>query len=49
MRGHGIAGFPEPTGASFDLTGTGLDTHSASYKAAETACNHILQALDPRG
>lgn len=49
MRTHGISAFPEPAGASFDLTGTHLDTHTPQYKTAEAHCTTILQALDPRG
>jgi hypothetical protein len=49
MRSNGVPGFPEPTGASFNLTGTHLDTHSAQYKAAEARCNSILQAVDSGG
>lgn len=49
MRSHGIPTFPEPTGASFDLAHTNIDSHSPGYKAAETACNQILRALDPPG
>jgi len=43
MRGHGISAFPEPTGASFNLTGTGVDASSAQYKVAQSACNPLLQ------
>lgn len=49
MRTHGINGFPEPKGASFDLPGTNIDSHTPAYKSAEAKCNAILQALDPRG
>jgi len=49
MRSNGVAGFPKPHGASFDLSGTHVDPHSPRYKAAESRCNSILQALDPRG
>jgi hypothetical protein len=49
MRSHGVSGFPEPTGASFDLSGTHLNTHSPRYKAAEAKCDPILQAVDSGG
>lgn len=49
MRSNGVAGFPEPTGASFNLTGTSVNASAPQYKAAQTHCNSILQALDPRG
>lgn len=49
MRAHGVPGFPQPTGASFDMSGTHMDTHSASYKSAEAQCTSILQALDQTG
>jgi len=45
MRSHGIANFPEPEGAGFNVTHAKLDTGTAQYKAAEKACNSILQAI----
>ena len=45
MREHGITNFPEPEGASFNLSHTHVDTKSAQYKAAEKACNPILNAV----
>jgi hypothetical protein len=45
MREHGITNFPEPEGASFNMSHTHVDTHSAQYKAAEKACNPILNAV----
>jgi hypothetical protein len=44
MREHGITNFPEPEGASFNTTHVHLDSGSAQYKAAEKACNPILNA-----
>jgi hypothetical protein len=49
MRANGVAGFPEPRGASFYLSGTNLNPHSPQYKAAEARCNPILQAVDSGG
>jgi hypothetical protein len=49
MRAHGVGTFPQPKGATFDMTGTHIDTHSATYKSAEAHCNSILQALDQTG
>jgi hypothetical protein len=49
MRSNGVPGFPEPTGAGFNLSGTHLDTHSPRYKAAEARCNPILEAVDSGG
>jgi hypothetical protein len=49
MRSNGVAGFPEPTGASFNMSGTHLDTHSSQYKAAEKRCDPILMAVDSGG
>lgn len=49
MRTHGIPTFPHPTGASFNLTHTNTNTHTTTYKTAETTCNPILRTLDPRG
>jgi hypothetical protein len=46
MRSNGVPGFPEPTGASFDLSGTNLNPKSSQYKAAEAKCNSILMAVD---
>jgi hypothetical protein len=46
MRSHGVPGFPEPTGASFNLSGTNLNPHSPQYKAAEAKCDPILMAVD---
>jgi len=44
MREHGVTSYPEPEGASFNLSHTHVDTKSAQYKAAETKCNPILNA-----
>jgi hypothetical protein len=49
MRSNGVPGFPEPTGASFNLAGTNLNPHSSQYKAAEARCNPILMAVDNGG
>jgi hypothetical protein len=49
MRSNGVPAFPEPTGAGFNLTGTTVNPRMPQYKAAQTHCNSILQALDPRG
>jgi hypothetical protein len=49
MRAHGVGAFPQPKGATFDMSGTHVDTHSASYKSAEAHCNSILRALDQTG
>jgi hypothetical protein len=49
MRSNGVPGFPEPTGASFNLSGTHLDPHSPQYKTAEARCGPILQAVDSGG
>jgi hypothetical protein len=45
MREHGITNFPEPEGASFNMSHTHIDTKSAQYRAAEKACNPILNAV----
>jgi len=47
MRAHGVAGFPEPVGESFDLTDLHIDTAAAPYRSAEAACDALLQAIDP--
>jgi hypothetical protein len=44
MRKSGVTNFPEPEGASFNLSHTHIDTKSAQYKAAEKQCNPILNA-----
>jgi hypothetical protein len=44
MREHGITDYPEPEGASFNMSHTHINTKSAQYKAAETKCNPILNA-----
>jgi len=49
MRSNGVTGFPEPTGESFNLSGTSVNTSTPQYKAAQTHCNPILQTMDPRG
>jgi hypothetical protein len=49
MRSNGVPGFPEPTGASFDLSGTNLNPKSPQYKAAEKTCDPILMAVDDAG
>jgi hypothetical protein len=45
MREHGITSFPEPEGARFNTSHLQLDRSSAQYKAAEGACNPILNAV----
>jgi hypothetical protein len=45
MREHGVTNFPEPEGASFNMSHTHIDTKSAQYKAAEKKCNPILNAV----
>jgi hypothetical protein len=45
MREHGVTNFPEPEGATFNTSHSHLDPSSAQYKAAETKCDHILQAI----
>ncbi len=45
MRENGVTNFPEPEGATFNTSHSHLDPRSAQYKAAETKCNHILQAI----
>jgi outer membrane murein-binding lipoprotein Lpp len=44
MRESGVTNYPEPEGASFNLSHTHIDTKSAQYKAAEKKCNPILNA-----
>jgi hypothetical protein len=44
MREHGVTTYPEPEGASFNLSHTHINTKSAQYKAAEKKCNPILNA-----
>jgi hypothetical protein len=44
MRENGVTSFPEPEGASFNVSHVHLDTKSAQYKAAEKKCEPILQA-----
>ena len=44
MREHGVTNYPEPEGASFNLSHTHIDTKSTQYKAAEKKCNPILNA-----
>jgi hypothetical protein len=44
MREHGVTNYPEPEGASFNLSHTQIDTKSAQYKTAEKKCNPILNA-----
>jgi hypothetical protein len=45
MREHGITNFPEPEGANFNVSHVSLDRGSAQFKAAEKACDPILQAI----
>ena len=47
MRGSGIAAFPEPEGARFNVQRAGIDTSTEQYKEAEKHCTGILQAVDP--
>jgi hypothetical protein len=49
MRENGVPGFPKPKGASFDLTGTSVNASTPQYKAAQTKCNPILNAMIPKG
>ena len=44
MREHGITDYPEPEGASFNMSHTHIDTKSTQFKAAEKKCNPILNA-----
>jgi hypothetical protein len=45
MREHGITNYPEPEGAGFNMGHVHLDLTSPQFKAAEKACNSILQAI----
>jgi hypothetical protein len=45
MREHGITNFPEPEGAGFNVSHVHLNQNSAQFKAAEKACNPILNAV----
>ncbi len=49
MRKEGVTAFPEPTGASFELSGTGVDATSPRYKTAQTRCNPILSGMFKAG
>jgi hypothetical protein len=49
MRSNGVAGFPNPEGASFNLTGLHLDPSSQQYKSAEASCDPILQGAIGKG
>jgi hypothetical protein len=44
MREQGVTNYPEPEGASFNMSHTHIDTKSSQYKAAEKKCNPILNA-----
>ena len=49
MRSHGVPNFPDPTpangGVGLKLNGTGINTQSPQFLAAQRAC----QSLQPRG
>jgi hypothetical protein len=57
MREKGLKNFPEPEGATINISHSHLDTSGPQYKAAELKCNPILTAallahpdnLEPRG
>ena len=45
MRAHGIAKFPDPSGGGgggINLAGTGINPASPGFRAAQTACNHLM-------
>jgi hypothetical protein len=51
MRSHGVTRFPDPTsqGGGLKLVigpGSGVDPHSATFEAAQTACGGLLPAPD---
>ena len=46
MRDNGVADFPDPDRNGITLDGVGIDPHSAQFKAAQEACNHLVP---PRG
>jgi hypothetical protein len=52
MRAHGVPGFPDPTtsgaGTGFRIKiGSGLNPASPSFRAAQTACGHLLPGGGP--
>jgi len=42
MREHGLTDFPDPTSDGIDLSGTGIDPESSTFKAAQQACDASL-------
>ncbi len=41
MRSHGVANFPDPNGQGV-IRGSGIDPGSASFRAADKDCRHLL-------
>jgi hypothetical protein len=43
MRSHGVPNFPDPSDGGFDLSPSlGIDTQSATFKAADAACGNLV-------
>ncbi len=45
MRQNGVPNFPDPTGGSINIGGTGVDPQSASFRSASKRC----AKLEPAG
>jgi hypothetical protein len=46
-RAHGVPSFPAPEGVGFNVSRSGLNSATPTYKAAAAACGPILQSIDP--
>lgn len=48
MRGHGVTGFPDPSGGGgLNLDGTGINPFSPSFRAARSSCQRLLPGGGP--
>jgi hypothetical protein len=48
MRGHGVSGFPDPSGkGGINIAGTGVDPSSPTFEAAQTTCKRLLPGGGP--
>jgi hypothetical protein len=52
MRAHGVTNFPDPGGGGggdINLSGTGINVASPAFRAAQSACFHLLPGGGPNG
>jgi hypothetical protein len=47
MRSHGAPDFPDPGSSGFALVPAGVNAAAPAFKAASSACSHLLPQLHP--